>query len=316
MPEPISIHAPLAGSDSTTSFPLFRASISIHAPLAGSDYAPHQEKLHSLYFNPRSPRGERHAGVSIYEEGTAISIHAPLAGSDCQQGGGDAGNKQRFQSTLPSRGATVVQLCKATWAYNNFNPRSPRGERPCCGKQTTRPLAYFNPRSPRGERQHPEVFKRDGALFQSTLPSRGATFQTFKGTDVSFISIHAPLAGSDIAALQLQRYMIDFNPRSPRGERRQMRPLRKRLRCISIHAPLAGSDKATIHRYDAYSTFQSTLPSRGATNARRCGGCLSLDFNPRSPRGERLRKPLIYQHFQNFNPRSPRGERRQPHEAV
>ena len=58
--------------------------ISIHAPLAGSD-------------------GEMmNAGATL-----DISIHAPLAGSDA--GGAQRKEDQVFQSTLPSRGATVKQ---------------------------------------------------------------------------------------------------------------------------------------------------------------------------------------------------------------
>ena len=56
-------------------------------------------------------------------EGFAIiSIHAPREGSDgpIQGAKGDPG---QFQSTLPVRGATIVQ-CK-TGIGMNFNPRSP-----------------------------------------------------------------------------------------------------------------------------------------------------------------------------------------------
>ena len=78
--------------------------------------------------------------------------------------------------------------------------------------------------------------------------------------------------------------------------------------------------------------FQSTLPARGATRELRPRRLLNQDFNPRSPRGERLgqrmdgtrtirisihapREGSDYgQERQNpkrlyFNPRSPRGER-------
>ena len=101
---------------------------------------------------------------------------------------------------------------------------------------------HFNPRSPRGERRLPQ---------QRTPPERQ-------------ISIHAPLAGSDVA-LRLQeavaayfnprsprgerrrsgglpRSVFYFNPRSPRGERHLLDFLPLLIRAISIHAPLAGSD--------------------------------------------------------------------------
>ena len=78
-------------------------------------------------FNPRSPRGERRA-ISVLDNSLGISIHAPLAGSDYEDkegflkrvisihaplaGSDDVDkwndiNELRFQSTLPSRGATL-----------------------------------------------------------------------------------------------------------------------------------------------------------------------------------------------------------------
>ena len=55
--------------------------------------------------------------------------------------------------------------------------------------------------------------------FQSTLPVRGATTQ-FEAIALTYqISIHAPRAGSDRAALPARPGEWDFNPRSPCGER-------------------------------------------------------------------------------------------------
>ena len=107
---------------------------------------------------------------------------------------------------------------------------------------------------------------------------------------------------------------IDFNPRSPHGERQynrqqsanstQFQPtlpargatclqgLRNRFRVISTHAPRTGSD---------------VCPARQRHRPRY--------FNPRSPHGERRRDDfhqLRYSH--DFNPRSPHGERRRPAE--
>ena len=60
---------------------------------------------------------------------------------------------------------------------NDFNPRSPCGERPEFPREPTN-YPHFNPRSPCGER-HDDYF---------------ANF------DTEFISIHAPRVGSDYAA--------------------------------------------------------------------------------------------------------------------
>ena len=55
--------------------------------------------------------------------------------------------------------------------------------------------------------------------FQSTLPSRGVTiFGVLFGFRFSGISIHTPLAGSDVYAAAVDRFGEDFNPHSPRGE--------------------------------------------------------------------------------------------------
>ena len=56
-------------------------------------------------------------------------------------------------------------------------------------------------------------------VFQSTLPAWGATFcKYFLGFCVC-ISIHAPRMGSDVRDVQLFLKRLNFNPRSPHGER-------------------------------------------------------------------------------------------------
>ena len=101
--------------------------ISIHAPLAGSDFI---RWLRFIFCH--------------------ISIHAPLAGSDLEPKH-ITFSAWVFQSTLPSRGATVKELLAGQIEYN------------------------FNPRSPRGERQWFSLLLLKKDRFQSTLPSRGAT---------------------------------------------------------------------------------------------------------------------------------------------
>ena len=56
--------------------------------------------------------------------------------------------------------------------------------------------------------------------------------------------------------------------------------------------------------------FQSTLPARGATRRRHARVEYAVDFNPRSPHGERRPAPCAGDSRCNFNPRSPHGERR------
>ncbi len=55
----ISIHAPRTGSDGFGLVQWTGADISIHAPRTGSDVNGFNTEARSLYFNPRSPHGER-----------------------------------------------------------------------------------------------------------------------------------------------------------------------------------------------------------------------------------------------------------------
>ena len=220
-------------------------------------------------------------------------------------------------------------LRDAIW---HFNPRSPHGERllpgatvrrlpkisihaPRTGSDDAQPACGgqrhdFNPRSPHGERQALGINMSVANLFQSTLPARGAT--TF------------PLA--------YPRRIRDFNPRSPHGERPFVFLIRRIRQRISIHAPRTGSD-ANIHNFcPFFSTFQSTLPARGATYRQLKTIYQQRDFNPRSPHGERPTPAIIAPAAEDisihaprtgsdvkdmqtcsttlhFNPRSPHGER-------
>ena len=215
--------------------------ISIHAPRAGSDCCAYPPIRSTNYFNPRSPCGERPDNTRRYHgynqfqstlpvRGATsavsllrlpprlISIHAPRAGSDapCDSCGvvGIAG----FQSTLPVRGATKSLASRLVTAV------------------------HFNPRSPCGERRRAVIVRLPASIFQSTLPVRGATHDAdFIRVSIK-ISIHAPRAGSDVMPPQLviAQYII------------------------SIHAPRAGSDHCA-----AFVFVQA------------------INFNPRSPCGER-----------------------------
>ena len=122
----------------------------------------------------------------------------------------------------------------------------------------------FNPRSPRGER--PPILRQIGISlrFQSTLPARGATnlpeygsakpvisiHAPREGSDLrqigislrNLISIHAPREGSDRLVIIINHPLLHFNPRSPRGERLSNTALRPTRPEISIHAPREGSD--------------------------------------------------------------------------
>ena len=125
-----------------------------------------------------------------------ISIHAPRTGSDATDDSRSQIAKS-FQSTLPARGATK-ELDGRVDTLENFNPRSPHGERrnALISLRVTHDISihaprtgsdrltaggtglgkYFNPRSPHGERLR-------------CNPYAPLIWQ---------ISIHAPRTGSDL----------------------------------------------------------------------------------------------------------------------
>ena len=78
----ISTHAPRTGSDAVSHGAILQIRISTHAPRTGSDVNGFNTEARSLYFNPRSPHGERRASVRRKNSVQQISTHAPRTGSD------------------------------------------------------------------------------------------------------------------------------------------------------------------------------------------------------------------------------------------
>ena len=126
-------------------------------------------------------------------------------------------------------------------------------------------MGYFNPRTPCGVRRVLLRYLIVYNIFQSTHPLRGATgkFAFLRGS--VYISIHAPLAGCDMAGVtygaqkghfnprtpcgvrqkndaQNVYWLCDFNPRTPCGVRHYGVGNGNYPNAISIHAPLAGCD--------------------------------------------------------------------------
>ena len=170
----------------------------------------------------------------------SISIHALLTESDSEKHPHRAASND-FNPRSP-HGERRISGTGMWWTAGDFNPRSPHGERPRCLLMWDYIYYYFNPRSPHGERQDPILPLRSRAGFQSTLSSRRATF---------FMDIpHFP---------QIFQSTL--------SSRRATDPwfLRMKEEFISIHALLTESDRHI-----------------------RCHKNTSLiDFNPRSPHGER-----------------------------
>ena len=169
-----------------------------------------------------------------------------------------------FQSTLSSRRATPPG--RGGFGHgNDFNPRSPHGERlqfQFC------PVARinFNPRSPHGERRSPVIGTDPSAIISIhalLTESDDAVAQAYRE---EAISIHALLTESDcgvsvspflrsdfnprsphgerlVPSIILVRSSCDFNPRSPHGERPTPAIASQSAYYISIHALLTESDR-------------------------------------------------------------------------
>ena len=169
--------------------------ISIHAPRTGSD-------------RTRTRRSSA----------TQISIHAPRTGSDGRKRP-RKGKEEKFQSTLPARGAT-----SAFWYWSTAT-------------------FYFNPRSPHGERRPTSLRITLSERFQSTLPARGATEKPPAGrTSRRNFNPRSPHGERRHQRPHQPPEDGDFNPRSPHGERPAASSACHSDKEISIHAPRTGSD--------------------------------------------------------------------------
>ena len=212
-------------------------------------------------FNPRSPCGERLAQADSCIHSSAfqstLSLRRATWSSIFRT------SVCPFQSTLSLRRATCSELMILR-PSNDFNPRSPCGERQggregiamdlefqstlSLRRATLSSISLASPDltfqstlslrratsaygQPQGHRQ-----------FQSTLSLRRATLQFQAKQRSDRISIHALLAESDVRNLVTVAILDNFNPRSPCGERPRCRTARYGQHGISIHALLAESD--------------------------------------------------------------------------
>ena len=157
---------------------------------------------HETDFNPRSPHRERPPPDAPPPPEPPISIHAPLTGSDS-----DAFCMKRFhcrfQSTLPSQGATLPTILyrRHTYLFQSTLP-SQGATLILLSRGTMR-------------------------IFQSTLPSQGATYASVVSSNSNGISIHAPLTGSDRAGGFDYSQIFHFNPRSPHRERHMLTVIKR-----------------------------------------------------------------------------------------
>ena len=141
-------------------------------PARGATQRHHPRRRRLLYFNPRSPHGERlpTPGLSDVAKG-----HFNPRSPHGERPGGDAGQHR----------------------HRHFNPRSPHGERPLriTLSERTSKISIHAPRTGSDRGSTPQASRR--RRFQSTLPARGATTPGERTGGYNCISIHAPRTGSD-----------------------------------------------------------------------------------------------------------------------
>ena len=179
-----------------------------------------------MYFNPRSPHGERPFDSSETTFFRLISIHAPRMGSDLprrrqnaygyisihapRMGSDDfreqpAATWHRFQSTLPAWGATCQYLGR------NFIGIEFQSTLPAWGATSAdragRIEENISIHAPRmgSDRQARRMGPERNRKFQSTLPAWGATKCWEDATSYPRISIHAPRMGN---AIKLSKILI------------------------------------------------------------------------------------------------------------
>ena len=213
--------------------------ISIHAPRVGSDAAP-----------LRRPSA------------TSISIHAPRVGSDGVLA--DALNWAGiFQSTLPVWGATGERR-NAGGCGNDFNPRSPCGER----RQDVLhlPPNQISIHAPRVGSDHiREAAARPGRIFQSTLPVWGATICKEGACPIWTFQSTLPVWGATVSRSCNGETAHYFNPRSPCGERHQLKAQFWITEQFQSTLPVWGATLGALVSSQVQQEFQSTLPVWGAT---------------------------------------------------
>ena len=168
----ISTHAPRTGSDAVSHGAILQIRISTHAPRTGSDVNGFNTEARSLYFNPRSPHGERRASVRRKNSVQQISTHAPRTGSDHEhphpkepespisthapRTGSDLRRRScqyqdcTISTHAPRTGSDRLHRWRRIYKLiSTHAPRTGSDMPPTCARNLWR---NFNPRSPHGER--------------------------------------------------------------------------------------------------------------------------------------------------------------------
>ena len=216
--------------------------ISIHAPRVGCDGRPRQHWKGRHYFNPRTPCGVRPsasiaalsaAEISIHAPRVGcdgnpvsrrtllvISIHAPRVGCDLNLYSALSVLFLAFQSTHPVWGATEDALEEVIHLLE-FQSTHPVWGATLHHGQLKGECVYFNPRTPCGVRRVPAQALIVHKAISIHAPRVGCDVPHGHVLEpVGGISIHAPRVGCDTGTKLRTTWMMNFNPRTPCGVRR------------------------------------------------------------------------------------------------
>ena len=192
-----------------------------------------------------------------------ISIHAPRTGSDAADYRANTADDKfqstlpargatrarvyartfiTFQSTLPARGATLYHSCLVV-TIRNFNPRSPHGER----RRDLRDLVcrrVISIHAPRTGSDRAGTFQPvTNSPFQSTLPARGATVcRQRKWCVIAVFQSTLPARGATRRWRGRRKRKIFQSTLPARGATTLSPEILDSHKTISIHAPRTGSD--------------------------------------------------------------------------
>ena len=257
--------------------------VSIHAPHVGRDGTIAGAVAAGACFNPRAPRGARHAWRAFDAPDAEFQSTRPTWGAtsflDKQKSGA------QFQSTRPTWGAT--------WKHSGgkrhqpgFNPRAPRGARPAGVTRRQTVERGFNPRAPRGAR--PRTLPSSGGTpcFNPRAP-RGARlridplfkpYRPFQSTRPTWGATSVPCGSSR---------NFQFQSTRPTWGATWLGRSCLRRRAVSIHAPHVGRDMPlVIHRVER-DEVSIHAPHVGRDLQAHRTGPIPQSFNPRAPRGAR-----------------------------
>ena len=213
-------------------------------------------------FNPRSPCGERRDHRRRQTHGPEFQSTLPVWGAT-PAGRGLNPEERRFQSTLPVWGATTFrermaavkefQSTLPVWGATSPAPPGPAGP------------PHFNPRSPCGERPGRCGGGCGGRNFNPRSPCGERRALLLRMFTMQKISIHAPRVGSDSRRRPTTSTSLEFQSTLPVWGATGAGSAGGRPPGISIHAPRVGSDAVKEAVCSVCGVFQSTLPVWGAT---------------------------------------------------